>query len=193
RRPARPTPAPPPRYAKVSTRRRAPRRALAAGVGGAIVVAAAIVVAIALTSSGSNPAASSNSSRGTARADHHAHSRTAVPTTASPPSDVPVAVLNSTSTPNLASTVMTKLAAGGYQKGAPPANAPDSPLTSTIVGYTKPAYRADALAVAKALNLGQTSVQGVSQGDLAAACGQSTTSCSVKVVVTVGSDLASGG
>ncbi|MGH2876869.1 MAG: LytR C-terminal domain-containing protein, partial [Solirubrobacteraceae bacterium] len=102
------------------------------------------------------------------------------------------AVLNSTPTAHLASTVMGRLAARGYRQGAV-TNAPDQPLTSTIVGYSKPSYRADALAVAKALSLGQASVQSVSQNDLGTACPSSSGPCPTKVVVTLGSDLASGG
>lgn len=192
----RPVPVPPPRYAKVSTRRRRNGRVLIVAIAGAVIVAAVVVAAIIVTGSGSSPGSSSRSTQASsgsaAGSGHHAHRHKAAPTTASPPADVTVAVLNSTSTAHLASTVMAKLAARGYQQGTV-SNAPDQPLTSTIVGFAKPAYRADALAVAKALSLGQASVQGVSQDDLGTACPSSSGACSTQVVVTLGSDLASGG
>ncbi|HYZ80691.1 MAG TPA: LytR C-terminal domain-containing protein [Solirubrobacteraceae bacterium] len=102
-----------------------------------------------------------------------------------------VAVLNGTSTNHLAATVQGKLSTAGYRPGIT-LNASETALTSTIVGYTAPSYRADALAVAKSLNLGSASVQAVSQGDRSKVCG-TTASCSTQVVVTAGSDLAQAG
>ena len=74
-----------------------------------------------------------------------------------------VQVLNGTSTDNLAHDVADKLANVGY-KATGTQNASETGLTSTIVGYTASSARTDALAVAKSLDLGPASVQGVSQG-----------------------------
>ncbi|HZE06237.1 MAG TPA: LytR C-terminal domain-containing protein, partial [Solirubrobacteraceae bacterium] len=146
-----------------------------------------VAAVIALTGGGT-PSRSNASSAGTAAASSSKRTRHAS-TTRVVPSKVTVAVLNGTSTYHLAADVMSKLTAAGYRKGAA-ANAPTQTLTTTTVGYTQPSYRADALAVARSLNLGSASVQGVAQSDRTAACGGAAT-CPAQVVVTVGSDLAS--
>jgi hypothetical protein len=168
----------------------------------ALLLAVVIVGVFVLTNSGGGGASPSSSSSAAASrtptssqsaGKHGRHSKT---TTAAPvkvvPSTVTVAVLNGTSTTNLAADVMTKLTGAGYKAGqtanAPPAS---QSLQSTIVGYTQPADRNDALAVAKSLNLGSASVQGVNPADQSAACSQTPTNCPAQVVVTVGSDLAS--
>ena len=107
------------------------------------------------------------------------------------PSAVTVAVLNGTSTNNLAADVLGKLTAAGYKGGAKQ-NAAETGVTSTIVGYTSPSDRSDALAVAKSLNLGPASVQAVSQGDRLKVCA-GTAACTTQVVVTAGGDLAQAG
>lgn len=157
----------------------------------------AVGVLVLTSSSGNSPSrsvsstvASRTSAAAKAKAARHRHrGATTVTTAPVTPSSVMVAVLNATNTSHLAADVLGKLTATGY-KGGPTANAAETGLSSTIVGYTQPAYRADALAVAKSLNLGPASVQGVSQGDRTAACGSAAT-CPLQVVVTVGSDLAS--
>jgi len=105
------------------------------------------------------------------------------------PSAVTVAVLNGTSTPNLAHGISQKLSAAGYKPGDI-ATATDQTQSSTIVGYL-PNAKPDALAVAKALKLGPASVQAVDANNRAVACNGSTTSCPAQVIVTVGTDLAS--
>jgi hypothetical protein len=105
------------------------------------------------------------------------------------PNTVTVAVLNGTSTPNLAHDISTKLQTAGYKPGQV-ATATDQTQSSTIVGYL-PNGKTDALAVAKALKLGPASVQAVDSNNRAVACSGSTTSCPAQVVVTVGTDLAS--
>lgn len=105
------------------------------------------------------------------------------------PNTVTVAVLNGTSTPNLAHAISTKLDAAGYKQGQV-ATATDQTQSSTIVGYL-PNGKTDALAVAKSLKLGPASVQAVDSNSRAVACNGSTTSCPAQVVVTVGTDLAS--
>lgn len=188
--PARPSG--PPRATAPAPRRRVSRVAIA--VLGALVVAAAVVVVLVVTGANSNsgpssPGAAASQTTAAQRASRHRRQRAAAAVT---PAAVTVAVLNATSTNNLAHDVMGKLTAAGY-KGGSTGNSSEQSLTSTIVGYTQPAYRKDALAVAKSLNLGPASVQGVSQGDRAQACSATPTSCPAQVVVTVGADLASNG
>jgi hypothetical protein len=165
----------------------------------AILVAAAVaVVLVFVTGSSNNTASSSSSSSSAASASNtgpagrtknaKARKTAAAPVT---PSAVTVAVLNGTGTANLAANVLGKLTAAGYHAG-PHANASETGLTTTIVGYTAQSGRADALAVAKSLNLGSASVQGVSQGDRLKVCG-SATACTTQVVVTAGADLAQTG
>jgi hypothetical protein len=164
-------------------------------LAGVLVAAVVAVVLIFVTgSSSNNPSAQSAGSSAAASASStHAGSATKTGkrrrTTAAPvtPSTVTVAVLNGTATNHLAADVLAKLTAAGYHGGATQ-NASETSLTSTIVGYTSPTYRPDALAVAKSLNLGSASVQGVSQGDRGKVCGTAT-ACSTQVVVTAGADL----
>jgi hypothetical protein len=163
-----------------------------AGVLAAAVIA---VVLIFVTGSGNGGNASASSSSGASAsvssttagktATSGKHHRPA--TTTVTPSAVTVAVLNGTTTNHLAADVLGKLTTAGY-KGGTTQNAAETGISSTIVGYTAPSYRADALAVAKSLNLGPASVQGVSQGDRAKVCA-ATTACTTQVVVTVGADL----
>jgi hypothetical protein len=172
-------------------RRRVSRVAIA--LLGALVVAAAVVVLLVVTgASGSSSSSSSTIASQTTAAQRAGRHRRTPASTVVTPASVTVAVLNGTSTNNLAHDVMAKLTAAGYKPGST-GNSSDNQLTSTIVGFTQPAYRRDALAVAKSLNLGPASVQGVSQGDRAAACSAAPTACPAQVVVTVGADLASNG
>jgi hypothetical protein len=162
---------------------------IAASIVAVVVVIVAVVVLINRGSgspqnAGSSVTSNASSPKSARRPRHHT---TALVT----PSSVTVAVLNGTSTSHLAADVMAKLTSKGFKPGATPTNAPAQTVTSTIVGYAQPAFRADALAVAKSLKLGSASVQGVTAGDRAAACHGATTGCSAQVVVTVGSDLAS--
>ena len=211
-------PAPPPRVALPRQPRQpmapppAPRRSGRGSSGrrispvflvlaGILVAAVVAVVLIFVTGSSNNsPSSSASSSAGSSAAS--ASSTTAGKTvksggrrrtTAAPvtPSAVTVAVLNGTATNHLAADVLAKLTAAGYHGGTTQ-NASESSLTSTIVGYTSPSYRPDALAVAKSLNLGSASVQSVSQGDRSKVCG-TTTTCPTQVVVTAGADLSQNG
>jgi hypothetical protein len=158
---------------------------LALGVIGAAVVVAVLLV---VTSSGSN---STSSSTGAAQASNAprthttARSRRAQATVA--PASVTVAVLNGTSTSNLAHRLALKLAASGYKQGTI-ATAPDQTHTATVVSYL-PGDRRQALAVATSLKLGSASVQPVDQSNQAVACPPGVT-CAANVVVIVGSDLA---
>ncbi|MFL5862050.1 MAG: LytR C-terminal domain-containing protein, partial [Solirubrobacteraceae bacterium] len=161
-----------------------------------ILAVAAVAVALVLftgstdsgtSSTGSPAAAASGATPGTTgKAGRRRRAKVVTP------SAVTVAVLNGTTTNNLAHDVLAKLTAAGYHGGPNPQDASETALTSTIVGYTAPADRPDALAVAKSLNLGSASVQQISQGDRSKVCG-SATSCPAQVVVTAGADLAPNG
>jgi hypothetical protein len=167
---------------------------------GAIVLAIALVVVVAVgvllvvTNSGGGSGtttAAKNSARSasTPSATHKSKGRTKTSAATVAPATVTVAVLNGTSTPNLAHTISQKLSATGYKPGSI-ATATDQTQSSTIVGYL-PNDKRDALAVAKSLKLGPASVQAVDPNNRAVACNGSTTSCPAQVIVTVGTDLAS--
>ncbi len=197
--PGRPPASPPPprrRGREPSGRRISPVFLVLAGI---LLVAVVAVVLVFVTGSSNNSSSSSSSSASSpssassttaGRKTKGANQRKAAVTTVTP-STVTVAVLNGTSTNNLAHDVSGKLTTAGYKGGPTPQNAAESGVTSTIVGYTAPGYRADALAVAKSLNLSPTSVQAISQGDRLKVCG-STTTCTTQVVVTAGANLATG-
>jgi hypothetical protein len=154
------------------------------------VVAAVVVVLLVLTSGGSSTNSRSSSSTApisnapSGKSRHRgARGRTAIK-----PSSVTVAVLNGTSTTNLAHDISVKLGSAGYKLGQI-ATATDQTQTATTVGYL-PGHRAAALIVAKSLGLSPASVQAVSSSNQAVACPQAA-SCAAQVVATVGSDLAS--
>ncbi|HXD64646.1 MAG TPA: LytR C-terminal domain-containing protein [Solirubrobacteraceae bacterium] len=192
--PARPPVSPPRRGGQGPGRRISPVFFILAGV---LAAAAVAVVLIFVTGSGNSTSSSSSSSSAAAASSTNAGAKSKGTkqhkgvVTEVTPSSVTVAVLNGTSTDNLAADVLSKLTTVGY-KGGTKQNAAESGVTSTIVGYTAPTYRSDALAVAKSLNLGPASVQGVSQGDRAKVCG-GTSACTTQVVVTAGTDLAQTG
>ena len=167
---------------------------------GAIVLAAALVVVVAVgvllvvTNSSSDKgtttgAKNSPRSTSTPSSTHKNKGKAKTPAATVTPSTVTVAVLNGTSTTNLAHDISQKLSAAGYKPGQI-ATATDQTQSSTIVGYL-PNEKRDALAVAKSLKLGSASVQAVDPNNRAVACNGSTTSCPAQVVVTVGTDLAS--
>jgi preprotein translocase subunit SecG len=193
--PSRPAP-PPLRRTAAAPRRRLNPVALVLLI--ALVVAVIVVGVLVLANSGSSNAPTSSSSSAASRttaaktSGRHKRRGTAPAAAQVAPSTVAVAVLNGTDTSHLAADVLGKLTAAGY-KGGPTANAAESGVTATIVGYTEPAYRNDALAVATSLHLGTGSVRAVSAGDRSAAAAACTTStaCPPQVVVTLGSDLAS--
>jgi LytR cell envelope-related transcriptional attenuator len=160
---------------------------IAASIVAVIVVIVAVLVLLNRGSGGSPQTAgtSSPSAAASRRAGRSHHSAATIA-----PSTVTVAVLNGTTTSHLAADVMSRLTSAGYKPGAK-TNAPAQTVTSTIVGYTQPSDKADALAVARSLKLGTGAVRAVSQGDLAAACPGAGTGCPDQVVVTLGSDLSS--
>lgn len=178
---------PPPPRRPVEERPSRGRRVLLALLA-LIVVAGVVVALLVLTGNNSSQSASSsqsaNSTNGTTTTAAH-HRRK--PAAAFSPSSVTVAVLNGTATAQLAHRVATNLASVGYKQGNV-ATAADQTRTATVVAYL-PGHEHDALEVAKALKLGQASVQPIDQNTQAVACPPGTP-CTAVVVVTVGSDLA---
>jgi hypothetical protein len=155
------------------------------------VIVVVVVALLVLTSSGGGggKTASSQTQANTTAARTTHHNRTTKTSSAAvTPSAVTVAVLNGTSTTNLAHDISQKLTTAGYKQGMI-ATATDQTETSTIVGYL-PGDKQDAQSVAKSLSLGASSVQAVDASNRTLAC-NGATACPAQVVVTVGSDLAS--
>ncbi len=179
-------------------RRRRGQRPGGSRVGrGAIALAVALVVVVAvgallvLTNSNGGGAHKAPTTKHAARTTSatSTHGRERKTAGAVTPATVTVAVLNGTSTTNLAHDISSKLQAAGFKQG-PIATAADQTQSSTIVGYL-PNDKPDALAVAKSLKLAPGSVQAVDPNTRTVACSGSATSCPAQVVVTVGTDLAS--
>jgi hypothetical protein len=152
----------------------------------AVAALAAIAVGVIILSGGSKHSSggASKSSTNAALTSHRSTTATAVR-----PATVTVSVLNGTDLQGLAGKVAGQLAAAGYRQGSKPTNAGDQTHTTTIVAYIAPSYRRDALAVAAALKLKQSSVQLVDPTTKATACPPAQ-ACTSAVVVTVGQDLA---
>jgi hypothetical protein len=156
-------------------------------VFGLLVLGAIVAAFLVLTSSNSNTNnAKSGTSGAISKAPNSSHRRTTRAAVLRP-AQVTVAVLNGTSTSNLAHDVSLKLTNAGY-KPATIATATDQTQSATTVGYV-PGQRRAAVIVARSLNLGTTAIQPVTQSNRAVACPQAT--CTAQVVVTVGADLAS--
>jgi uncharacterized Zn-binding protein involved in type VI secretion len=155
------------------------------------VVIVGVLLVVTNSGGGSGTKATKNSSRSASTPSSTKKTKGKAKTSAVTvtPSTVTVAVLNGTSTPNLAHDISAKLQSAGYKPGQV-ATATDQTQSSTIVGY-QPNDKLDALAVAKSLKLGSASVQAVDPNNRAVACNGSTTSCPAQVIVTVGTDLAS--
>jgi hypothetical protein len=160
----------------------------------AIIIAAAVLV-ISHHNSGSSATAGTHHHRGHRAASAGKHSRTTnspgkkqTKTVRVNPATVTVAVLNGTSTNNLAADVLSKLTDVGFKPGQTD-NAPDQTETSTTIGYL-PGDRNRALAVARALHLSDKAVVKVPTAAREVVCG-TPISCPDQVVVTVGADLES--
>jgi hypothetical protein len=139
-------------------------------------------------------------SKGTGRAAAvtHTHSNTTSSKTTSSkkhkravtidPRTVTVAVMNGTTTPNLAADVSQKLAGAGFKQGKT-TNFNTQSLTTTTIGYAT-GHRPQALAVAKALKVKYSNVKQVTAVTQALVCATGTT-CPDQVFVVLGADLAS--
>jgi len=152
---------------------------------GALGLAAVVGALLIATSSGGTSQTSTSAGR-TTNAAAAGGTSSARPFA---PSSVIVAVLNGTSTNQLAHTVAAKLAAEGYKEGTV-ATAANQTETATVVAYLPGAKnRTAALHVATALKLGPASVQPVDSSTQQVAC-PPPSACTANVVVTVGADLA---
>jgi LytR cell envelope-related transcriptional attenuator len=166
-----------------------PKRSSSAGrrfamLIGALGVVAAVAVALIATSGGGTSQTSSSVARTTNAPATHPRT-----TPVFKPASVTVAVLNGTSTNQLAHTVAAKLAAQGYKEGAI-ATASNQTETTTVVAYLPgSANRNDALHVATALKLRPSAVKPIDQTAQQVAC-PPPAACNANVVVTVGADLA---
>jgi hypothetical protein len=152
---------------------------------GALLVVGVVAGLLIATSGGGSTTASSATTPAS-----NAPSANPTPASAAPafnPSSVTVAVLNGTSTNNLAHTVAAKLVSGGYKQGTL-ATASDQTRTKTTVAYL-PGHRDAAQHVASALKLQSSAVSPVDSSTQAIAC-PPPNPCSAQVIVTVGSDLA---
>jgi hypothetical protein len=102
---------------------------------------------------------------------------------------VTVAVLNGTTTANLAADISQKLAKLGFQQGKT-GNFSSSSLTTTTIGFLTRHDRPQALAVAKALKVKYSNVLQVNTATKQIVC-PATGSCPDEVFVVLGTDLAS--
>jgi hypothetical protein len=164
-----------------------------------LVAAIAVVVVLVLDHGSSNKGnnrTTANQTSATAKGKAKAKAKTANrdkargATVKINPQTVTVAVLNGTTTANLAAAVSDKLSGKGFQQGAT-GNAANQTMATTIVGYqpSAPGAKNDAYAVAVALGLKPTAVKPVSAASQSVACSGSPTSCPDQVIVTVGADL----
>jgi hypothetical protein len=160
-----------------------------------LVAAIAVVAVLVLDGGGSNkkqPGTASSQGSATVKHKTKAGGKASAKgaTVKVDPRTVTVAVLNGTTTANLAAAVSDKLSTKGFQQGAT-GNAANQTMATTIVGYLPgaPAAKNDALAVAVALGLKPTAVKPVSTASQSVACSGTPTNCPDQVIVTVGADL----
>ena len=105
------------------------------------------------------------------------------------PRTVTVAVLNGTTTANLAADISQKLGGLGFKQGKT-ANFSNQTQTTTTIGYLTRQDKPKALAVAKALKVKYSNVVQVNTGTQQLICPAGTT-CPDQVFVVLGTDLAS--
>jgi hypothetical protein len=154
----------------------------------AVIAVAAVLVLNHHHSKGNRrPAAvthslSSTTSSKTTSGKKHQHTVTIDPRT------VTVAVMNGTTTPNLAADISQKLAGAGFKQGKT-TNFNTQALTTTTIGYAS-GHRPQALAVAKALKVKYSNVKQVTAATQALVC-TAGTACPDQVFVVLGTDLAS--
>jgi hypothetical protein len=158
---------------------------LIAGAVVAGVVAVVLVVSSLGSSSGTSPTTATTAAA-PARA-HHTHANTSARTRPSEasapvisPAEAQVAVLNGTSTPNLAHRLSASLQQSGYSQAAPLSGTPPGSHQTTVVEYSS-GHRAEAAQVAQALGVTQVQAMEAAVSPLA---GSST------VVVIAGLDKA---
>jgi hypothetical protein len=161
-----------------------------------VLVAAIAVVAVLVLAGGSSSknhqqtTANQTAATGKGNGKHATKGKPTGTTVKVNPQTVTVAVLNGTTTANLAAAVSDKLNTKGFQQGAT-GNAASQTMSATIVGYQPgaPGAKNDAYAVAVALGLKSSAVKPVSTASQSVACSGTPTNCPDQVIVTVGTDL----
>ncbi|HET9093954.1 MAG TPA: LytR C-terminal domain-containing protein [Solirubrobacteraceae bacterium] len=164
-----------------------PRRRLLPALAAVLLV---VVIAVALVlllghghRSGHSAASTARTHSSTTRSGGKGTHRVAVN-----PRTVTVAVLNGTTTSNLAAHISQKLGQLGFKPGRT-GNFSSQSLTTTTIGFV-PGHRPQALAVAKALKVKYSNVLQVTAATKALVCPAGST-CPDQVFVVLGSDLAS--
>ncbi|HEY5287511.1 MAG TPA: LytR C-terminal domain-containing protein, partial [Solirubrobacteraceae bacterium] len=144
-------------------------------LGGVVIGVAVIVLALSALKGGgkSSPTVSQPSPPSTV-----AHARAATPAT--DPSELSVAVVNGTSTNDLAHHLAEDLRQGGYKRAEASSAVPPGTRATTVVAY-RTGHRADGQAVAKALDVTRVEPMAGSTESLAG---------SATVVVVAGADQA---
>jgi hypothetical protein len=153
----------------------------------AVIIVAAVLVITHHSSSSKATRSAQVHAKTTGAKAKHGHSTKGAKVVQINPTQVRVAVLNGTATDNLAADVSTKLNKVGFQQGET-ANFANPNQTSTTVGYL-PGDRAQAIAVAKALGIGTSSVAQVSTTARQIVCPSGAAACADQIVVTVGANL----
>jgi hypothetical protein len=144
-------------------------------LGGVVLGVAVIVLAVSALKGGSKPSPTATHSSTSSTVAH-----TTAPAHASNPSELNVAVLNGTSTYDLAHHLADDLQQSGYKRAEASSAVPLGTHATTVVQYTT-GHRADGQAVAKALDV--TRVQPM-EGSTASLASHAT------VVVVAGADQA---
>lgn len=164
-----------------------PRRRLLPALA-AVLLVAVIAVALVLAlghshRSGHSAASAARTHSSTSRSGGKGKRRVVVS-----PRTVTVAVLNGTTTSNLAAHISQKLGILGFKPGRT-GNFSSQSLTTTTIGFV-PGHRPQALAVAKALKVKYSNVLQVTAATKQLVCPAGST-CPDQVFVVLGSDLAS--
>jgi hypothetical protein len=130
-------------------------------IGGAVVIAVVAVVLVVSSLGSSSGTTSPTTATTTHPSTHHTHTSTSAAThpseTSAPvvnPAEAQVAVLNGTSTPNLAHRLSASLQQSGYSQATPLSGTPPGSHQATVVEYTS-GHRAEAARVAQALGVSQ--------------------------------------
>jgi hypothetical protein len=149
-------------------------------LGGVVLGVVVIVLAVSVLKGGGKAGSSSAQSTTHSSSVNTTTGHTSTSAPASNPSELSVAVLNGTSTYDLAHHLAADLQQSGYTRAAASSAVPPGTHATTVVQYTA-GHRADGQAVAKALNVTHVAPMEASTASLV---GQAT------VVVLAGADQA---
>jgi hypothetical protein len=134
-------------------------------LGGVVVGVVVIVLAVSALKGGGKAGAPSAQSTTHSSSGPTTTGHTSAPAPASNPSEVDVAVLNGTSTYDLAHHLAGDLQQSGYTRAVASSAVPPGSHATTVVQY-RPGHRADGQAVAKALNVTRVQPMEVSTASL---------------------------